>query len=169
MTPARRRCSILTWNRRDDVLRCVASLPRLTYPNVTPVVIDNASPTTRSRRCARAIRELTIIAATPRNLGYAGGNNVGIRWALARGADYVQLINSDTEVTPDARPPSWCGWRESDPRIAVVGCRNLLMEDPTAPVGRLRHAHLRAVPGAQRRRRRARRAAVARRCATSTW
>ena len=34
---------ILTWNRRDDVLRCVASLSRLTYPNYLPVVIDNAS------------------------------------------------------------------------------------------------------------------------------
>lgn len=120
---------ILTWNRRDDVLRCVASLPRLTYPNVTPVVIDNAS----QDDTVAALRERhprLIILENPHNLGYAGGNNAGIRWALERGADYVQLINSDTEVTPDLTA-ELVRVAESDPRIAVVGCRNLLMEEPS--------------------------------------
>jgi hypothetical protein len=120
---------ILTWNRRDDALRCVASLPRLTYADVTPVVIDNASAdnTVAALRAARP--DLEIIA-NPRNLGYAGGNNVGLRRALARGADYVLLINSDTEVTPGL-VSELVRVAESDPRIAVVGCRNLLLEDPT--------------------------------------
>ena len=34
------------------------------------------------------------------NLGYCRGNNVGIRYALAQGADYVFLLNSDTKMTP---------------------------------------------------------------------
>jgi len=119
---------ILTWNRRDDVLRCVASLPRQSYANVTPVVIDNASrdDTVAALRARHA--ELTIIE-NRRNLGYAGGNNTGIRWALERGADYVQLINSDTEVTPELTA-ELVRVAEADARIAVVGCRNLLMEDP---------------------------------------
>jgi GT2 family glycosyltransferase len=119
---------ILTWNRRDDVLRCVASLPRLGYPNLLPVVIDNASrdDTVAALRARHPGLELIEQA---RNLGYAGGNNAGIRWALERGADYVQLINSDTEVTPGLTG-ELVRVAESDPRIAVVGCRNLLMEDP---------------------------------------
>ncbi|MFN8641978.1 MAG: glycosyltransferase, partial [Candidatus Binatia bacterium] len=120
---------ILTWNRRADVLRCVASLPRLTYANLTPVVIDNASADD-SAAALRAAQPGLEILANPRNLGYAGGNNVGIRWALARGADYVLLINSDTEVTPDL-VTELVRVAESDARIAVVGCRNLLLEDPT--------------------------------------
>jgi hypothetical protein len=120
---------ILTWNRRDDVLRCAASLPRLTHPGVTPVVVDNASQDDSVAALRARHPELTVIR-NPANLGYAGGNNVGIRWALEHGAEYVQLINSDTEVTPELTG-ELVRVAESDPRIAVVGCRNLLMEDPT--------------------------------------
>ena len=120
---------ILTWNRRDDVLRCAASLPRSTYPNAMPVVIDNASQDDTVAAVRARYPGLTVLE-NRRNLGYAGGNNVGIRWALERGADYVQLINSDTEVTPELTG-ELVRVAESDPRIAVVGCRNLLMEDPT--------------------------------------
>jgi GT2 family glycosyltransferase len=120
---------ILTWNRRDDVLRCVASLRRLSYPNVTPVVVDNASQDDTVAALRARHPDLTMIENS-RNLGYAGGNNVGIRWALAHGADYVQIINSDTEVTPEMTS-ELVRVAESDPRIAVVGCRNVLMEDPT--------------------------------------
>src|SRR5690348_1381706 len=115
---------ILTWNRRDDVLRCAASLSRLTYPNITPVVIDNASQDDTVAALRAAYPALPIIANTA-NLGYAGGNNAGIRWALAQGADYVQLINSDTEVTPGLTA-ELVRVAEADPRIAVVGCRNVL-------------------------------------------
>jgi GT2 family glycosyltransferase len=120
---------ILTWNRRDDVLRCVASLPRLTYGNVTALVIDNASQDDTVAALRARNPELRLLC-NPRNLGYAGGNNAGIRWALEQGADYVQLINSDTEVTPEL-VGELVRVAESDPRIAVVGCRNVLMEDPT--------------------------------------
>jgi GT2 family glycosyltransferase len=119
---------ILTWNRRDDVLRCVASLPRLGYPNLLPVVIDNASSDDTVAALRRLHPDLEIIE-NARNLGYAGGNNVGIRWALERGAGYVLIANSDTEMTPDL-VTELVRVAESDSRIAVVGCRNVLMEDP---------------------------------------
>ena len=119
---------ILTWNRRDDVLRCAASLERLTYPNYLPVVIDNASADDTVDALRARFPHLTILR-NDANLGYAGGNNVGLRWALDHGADYMLLINSDTEVTPDMIG-AMVRIAESDPRIAVVGCRNLLMEDP---------------------------------------
>jgi GT2 family glycosyltransferase len=119
---------ILTWNRRDDVLRCVASLQRLTYPNYVPVVIDNASTDDTVAALQASYPALTLIR-NPRNLGYAGGNNVGLRWALAQSADYVQIINNDTEVTPDMIT-ELVRVAEEDPAIGVVGCRNILMEDP---------------------------------------
>lgn len=120
---------ILTWNRREDVLRCAASLPRLRGADVVPVVIDNASQDDTVSALRARHPDLTILCNAA-NLGYAAGNNVGIRWALEHGADYVQLINSDTEVTAEltAELVRVAG---SDPRIAVVGCRNVLMEDPT--------------------------------------
>jgi len=119
---------ILTWNRRDDVLRCVASLSQLTYPNCLHVVIDNGSADGTVAALRDRYPQLTIIENT-RNLGYAGGNNVGIRWALQHGADYVLIINNDTEVTP-AMVTELVRIADSDPSIGVVGCRNLLMDDP---------------------------------------
>jgi GT2 family glycosyltransferase len=120
---------ILTWNRRADVLRCAASLSRLTYPNCLPVVIDNASADGTVAALRDGYPELTIIQ-NAHNLGYAGGNNVGIRWALEHDADYVLIINNDTEVTADM-VTELLRVAESDPRIAVVGCRNILMDDPS--------------------------------------
>jgi len=120
---------ILTWNRRDDVLRCVASLSRLTYPNCLPVVIDNASADGTVAALRDGYPDLTIIQ-NAHNLGYAGGNNVGLRWALEHAADYVLIINNDTEVTADM-VTELVRVAESDATIGVVGCRNILMDDPT--------------------------------------
>jgi len=129
MATARVVLLILTWNRRDDVLRCVASLSRLRDPSVTPVVVDNASQDDTLAALTASHPDVMVIRNAA-NLGYAGGNNVGIRWALARGADYVLLINSDTEVTAEL-VGELVRVAESDPRIAVAGARNLLLEDPT--------------------------------------
>lgn len=118
---------ILTWNRRDDVVRCVSSLGRLRYPNYVPVVIDNASRDDTVAALRKRFPALTILV-NETNRGYAGGNNVGIRWALASGAEYVLILNSDTEVTPNM-VDVMVEVAETDDRIAVVGCRNLLMED----------------------------------------
>ena len=120
---------ILTWNRRDDVLRCVASLSRLTYTNYVPVVVDNASRDDTVAALRSRFPQVNLLV-NDTNRGYSGGNNVGIRWALAENADYVLVMNSDTEATPDM-VTAMVEVGESDPRIAVVGCRNLLMEDPT--------------------------------------
>ena len=119
---------ILTWNRRDDVVRCLASLSRVTYPNYVPVVIDNAS-SDGTVAALRAQFPEVMVLENDRNYGYAGGNNVGIRWALQHGADYVLVINNDTEATP-GMIDELVRIAESDPRIGVVGCRNVLMEDP---------------------------------------
>jgi GT2 family glycosyltransferase len=91
---------VLNWNGGDDTLACLESLTQLDYPTFEIVVVDNGS----SDGSAPAIREqfpgVTIIE-NGENLGYAGGNNVGLRYALARGLDHVLLLNNDTEVSPD--------------------------------------------------------------------
>jgi GT2 family glycosyltransferase len=119
---------ILTWNRRDDVLRCVASLARSDYPNLVPIVIDNASEDD-SVAALRACHPDLLVIENRTNRGYAGGNNVGLEWAMKEDAEYVQIINSDTEVTADMTS-AMVRVAETDPRIAVIGCRNLLLEDP---------------------------------------
>ena len=64
------------------------------------------------------------------NLGFAGGNNVGIRYALARGdADYVWLLNNDTVVHPDALA-LMVERAEADGRVGMVGAKLLYYDDP---------------------------------------
>jgi hypothetical protein len=119
---------ILTWNRREDVLRCVASLARLEYANRVPLVVDNASEDGTVDALRARYPDLTVLR-NDTNRGYAGGNNAGMAWALAAGADYVHFLNSDSEVTPTMLS-ELVRVAEADPSIGVVGCRNLLLDDP---------------------------------------
>jgi len=91
---------ILNWNRCDDTIRCVESVQRLRYPRFTVVVVDNGSTDGSPGTLAKRFPGLEVIE-TGSNLGYAGGNNAGIHWALRRGADHVLILNNDTIVDPD--------------------------------------------------------------------
>jgi hypothetical protein len=91
---------LLNWNGLDDTLECLRSLDHLRYPSAHVLVVDNGS----TRDDVGRIREVFPRATVLRNfenLGYAGGNNMGIRVALRNGADYVWLLNNDTVVDPD--------------------------------------------------------------------
>jgi hypothetical protein len=95
---------ILHWNNQSDTLECLESLKKIDYPNYQVVVIDNGSK--EKFRVQRLDLNGTEgskvkIIYNQKNLGFAGGNNVGIRYALEKGADYVLLLNNDTIVSQD--------------------------------------------------------------------
>ncbi len=92
---------ILNWNGWRDTHACLGSLTGLTYPNSRGVVVDNASADGSEARL-RALHPALTLLQSGANLGFAGGNNVGLRYALENGAEYVWLLNNDTLVEPDA-------------------------------------------------------------------
>lgn len=92
---------VVNWNGRNDTLECLASLMDLDYPRHTVVAVDNASSDGSVKEIRLRFPQVTILQAGA-NLGFAGGNNVGIRHALEHGADYVWILNNDTVVAPDA-------------------------------------------------------------------
>jgi GT2 family glycosyltransferase len=91
---------VLNWNGLADTMECLQSLSRLGYQNKRVVVVDNASHGQEATSIEASFPEVTVIR-NHMNLGYVGGNNVGIRHGLAQGADYVWLLNNDTTVTTD--------------------------------------------------------------------
>lgn len=77
-----------------DMLR---SLSVITYPNWEVIVVDNASPKHSSAVLKKDFPFITHVSS-PENLGFAGGNNIGLHYAKG---EYVFFVNNDTEVTPD--------------------------------------------------------------------
>lgn len=110
---------VLNWNGREDTLACLRSLRRCTYPDLGIVVVDNGSDD-GSEVAVRAAHPDLELLQTGANLGYAGGNNVGIERALGRGADHVLLLNNDVEVEPDFVEPLVAAI-QADPRCGIVG------------------------------------------------
>lgn len=91
---------LLNWNGWQDTLKCVRSLHSMEYKNWHAVVVDNGSSDDSVKRMQESCPEVSILE-TGRNLGFAAGNNVGIRFALKNRADYVFVLNNDTTVFPE--------------------------------------------------------------------
>ena len=92
---------VLNWNGWRDTILCLESLLHLSYPNFGLVVVDNGSSDGSQARIEARFPEIQVLQ-TGVNLGFGGGCNAGIKQALAQGADYVWLINSDATVDVDA-------------------------------------------------------------------
>lgn len=90
---------ILNWNGCADTLACLESLQQQTYPALTPLVVDNGSSDGSAAAIHAAFPDVHLIE-TGANLGFCAGNNVGLKWALAQGADYVLMLNNDTWFDP---------------------------------------------------------------------
>jgi GT2 family glycosyltransferase len=149
---------ILNYNGYDDTVSCLESVLRAARGDCEIVVIDNASSdgsvekllawgerqnlrvnfvppqraTAQEQESVGAPggASLTLIR-TPANLGFAGGNNVGIRYALRRGAQWVLLLNNDTVVDGD----SLAGLVEGAERTCaqLAGCSIYEYFDRSAP------------------------------------
>ena len=91
---------LLNWNGKEDTLECIESLKKIDYEDYKIIVVDNGSEDDSVLEIRKQYPEIKIIE-NKKNLGFAGGNNVGIRYALENGADYVLLINNDTTVEKD--------------------------------------------------------------------
>ena len=88
--------SIITISYDHPEVTCalLESLRHITYPNIEIIVVDNASPKDDPAIIKQSYPEIIFIQSE-KNLGFAGGNNIGIKHAKGK---YILLLNNDTEV-----------------------------------------------------------------------
>lgn len=120
----------LSYHSEDDLPAALAAWQKLTYPRecLRLVIVDNLHP--KFGLSEKIIRELvlplsgrelpeTVYLPQERNLGFAGGNNTGIKWALEHGCGYVFLHNQDGFLAPGALEPL-VDALQSDDKIAAA-------------------------------------------------
>lgn len=87
---------LINYNSTEHTKECVESLLRIDYGNFRILIVDNHSKTSINELLE--IDKKIDLIKNKANLGFAGGNNVGIKYALDHGADFVLLLNNDTVV-----------------------------------------------------------------------
>lgn len=109
--------TICSWNTKDDLRACLASLRALRdETSFEVIVVDNNSEDGSAEMVAREFPEFRLLAQS-RNLGFTGGHNLAI--AQRRGR-HAMLLNSDTIVHPGALAELLAAL-EADPRAGIVG------------------------------------------------
>ncbi|MFC1734995.1 glycosyltransferase family 2 protein [Candidatus Hydrogenedentota bacterium] len=120
---------VLNWNGLEHLEKCLGSVTAQTYRNVKALMVDNGSTDGSIEYACREFPDVELIA-NETNLGFCKGNNLGMEKAMADGADYIALLNNDTEVSP--------GWvealvdcAETDPNIGAVASKMMMFDRRT--------------------------------------
>ena len=118
---------VLNYNGWEDTVKCLLSLDAI-REQCRVVLVDNASKEKRLDEMAAQFPWIHPLYNTV-NGGWAGGNNVGIEYALKRGADQVILLNNDTTVSP-MLVSSLLKAAEDHPTYGILGPIIYFMDEP---------------------------------------
>lgn len=91
----------INFNQPDVTAEMIESLRKVSYPNVELIIVDNASSKGDVDKLKAEYPEIILIKSKE-NLGFAGGNNLGIKQSKG---EYILLLNNDTEVDPGFLEP----------------------------------------------------------------
>lgn len=92
---------IVSWNNEDLLPECLESIKAQTHSSYTTILVDNGSSDNSVAVSQKTLPEIKVIK-TGKNLGFTGGNNVGIKTALADpDIEYVALLNTDARLEKD--------------------------------------------------------------------
>lgn len=90
---------LVNWNGLEFTRACLSSLEKVDFPDFQVILVDNDSKKPEGQVLKKEFPKLVLLE-NEQNLGFAGGNNVGIRKALEMGFSHIMLLNNDTLVEP---------------------------------------------------------------------
>ncbi|NHE58451.1 glycosyltransferase family 2 protein [Cyclobacterium plantarum] len=90
---------ILNWNGWVYTRACLQSLQEAGFPMEDVILVDNGSEDGSPKSIAEHFPTVQLLQ-NQQNLGFTGGNNVGMRLAVNQGYRYIMLLNNDTEIAP---------------------------------------------------------------------
>ena len=88
---------VLNYNAGELLLNCIDSLKKSKYTNLEILVVDNISSDNSQKKCKERFPDIKLIQNN-KNLGYCGGNNVGVREA---NGEFIIILNPDTIIEPN--------------------------------------------------------------------
>jgi len=119
---------IVNWNGLDDTIECIKSVKNISYPNCGIILVDNGSKDSPIDNIKEIYKDIIFIE-NKKNLGFAEGNNVGIRVALDNEAKYIWLLNNDTIVHRDALT-EMIDVGEKIPKSGILGSKIYYYDKP---------------------------------------
>jgi len=84
---------VLNWNGEEDSLVCIDALKKQSLPH-SIIAVDNGSTDNFVSKMEKIHPDIVLLKNSS-NLGFAGGENTGIKYAIDHGLNYVALINND--------------------------------------------------------------------------
>ena len=109
---------IINWNGYHLTQACLTSLRKVSYRNFEVILVDNGSEDKSGTKLKSEFPEIELIQSKT-NLGFTGGNNLGMEHALYKQFDYILLLNNDTIVESDFLEPL-VGFLENNSNYAAV-------------------------------------------------
>ena len=120
---------IVNWESYDYTRSCLLSLSSCLNKDFQIIVVDNGSTDGSGQQLFAEFQQSCTFLFSDSNLGFTGGNNHGIKWALERAFDYFLLLNNDTEVNPDFLDVMLKEF-SLNPNVGAVQPMILFMDDP---------------------------------------
>jgi hypothetical protein len=125
---------VVNYGGFGDTRQCVQSLLASSRGRHAVVVVDNASPSDDAGRLSAEFGDRIEVISAPRNLGYGGGANLGLTWALDHAAAYAWVLNNDTIVDPGCIG-ALVDAMESNPGYGLLSPQISAPVGPEAPAG----------------------------------
>lgn len=111
---------VVNWNQKEATEKCVKSLLK-NAPKISVVIIDNGSTDNSFSYLQEnlAVPEKIFLIKSKENLGFAGGVNLGVKFALKKNASFVLILNNDVIFGPDFLKPLIKEFKKDD-KLGVI-------------------------------------------------